>query len=62
VEYRLEDDTVPIKLLHRMSKAQIMKEYTANGFKLIDQFDGLPWQHVMFFERDDDWKGPPPRE
>ncbi len=53
VEYRLEDDTVPIKLLHRMSKAQIMKEYTANGFKLVDQFDGLPWQHLMFFERDD---------
>src|SRR5205085_8852281 len=34
VEYRLEDDSVPIKVLHRMSKAQIMKEYTANGLKL----------------------------
>src|ERR1041384_3944753 len=34
VEFRLEDDTVPIKVLHRMSKAQIMKEFTANGFKL----------------------------
>jgi len=53
VEFRLEDDSVPIKVLHRMSKAQIMKEYTANGFKLVDQFDGLPWQHLMFFERDD---------
>jgi len=53
VEYRLEDDSVPIKLLHRMSKAQIMKEYTANGFKLVDQFDELPWQHLMFFERDE---------
>lgn len=53
VEFRLEDDTVPIKLLHRMSKAQIMKEYTANHFKLVDQFDGLPWQHLMFFERDE---------
>jgi len=52
VEFRLEDDSVPIKVLHRMSKAQIMKEYTANGFKLVDQFDGLPWQHLMFFERD----------
>jgi len=51
VEFRLEDDSVPILVLHRMSKAQIMKEYTANGFKLVDQFDGLPWQHLMFFER-----------
>jgi predicted methyltransferase len=53
VEFRLEDENVPIKLLHRMSKAQIIKEYTANGLKLVDQFDGLPWQHLMFFERDE---------
>lgn len=53
VEYRLEDPNVPIKLLHKMSKKQIMKEYRANGFKLVGQFDGLPWQHVMFFARDD---------
>jgi hypothetical protein len=33
-----------------MSKAQVLKEVTANGFKLVDQFDGLPWQHVFFFE------------
>jgi ubiquinone/menaquinone biosynthesis C-methylase UbiE len=53
VEFRLEDDSVPIKVLHRMSKGQILKEYTANGLKLVDQFDGLPWQHLMFFERDE---------
>ena len=53
VEFRLEDESVPILTLHRMSKSQIMKEYTANGFKLVDQFDGLPWQHEMFFERDE---------
>jgi hypothetical protein len=44
---------VPIKVLHRMSKGQILKEYTANGLKLVDQFDGLPWQHLMFFVRDE---------
>jgi ubiquinone/menaquinone biosynthesis C-methylase UbiE len=60
VEFRAEDDNVPIKPLHKMSKAQIMKEIPANGFKLVEQYDGLPWQHVMFFERDDDWKGPAP--
>jgi len=25
-----------------------------HGFKLVGQFDKLPWQHVMFFGRDDD--------
>jgi len=53
VEYRLEDPEVPIKLLHKMSKAQIMKEFPPNGFKLVGSFDKLPWQHVMFFARDD---------
>ena len=54
VEFRLEDRNVPIKLLHKMSKAQILKELVPNGFKLVEQFDKLPWQHVMFFERADD--------
>ncbi len=53
VEYREEDPTVPIKPLHKMSQSQAMKELTANGFKLVGQFDGLPWQHVFFFARDD---------
>ncbi len=54
VEFRLEDPDVPIKLEHKMSKQQILKELPANGFKLVDQFDKLPWQHLMFFARDDD--------
>ncbi|MFT5121491.1 MAG: ubiquinone/menaquinone biosynthesis C-methylase UbiE [Kiritimatiellia bacterium] len=53
VEYREEDETVPIKPDHKMSKAQILKEYTASGFKLVESYDGLPWQHLMFFERKD---------
>ncbi len=53
VEFRAEDPDVPIKELHKMSKKQIMKEFPANGFKLVEQFDELPWQHVLFFERDD---------
>lgn len=51
VEFRLEDPNVPIKLLHKMSKKQILKEFPPNGFKLVEQFDKLPWQHLMFFER-----------
>ncbi len=54
VEFRAEDPKVPIKPLHKMSKAQVNKELTANGFKLVKQFDRLPWQHMMFFARDDD--------
>lgn len=54
VEYREEDPTVPIKPLHKMSKAQVKKELTANGFKLVRQFEELPWQHMLFFGRDDD--------
>ena len=53
VEFREEDPTVPIKPLHKMSKKQIMKELLSNGFKLVRSFDELPWQHMMFFARDE---------
>lgn len=52
-EYRAEDPNVPIKPLHKMSKRQIMKEFVPNGFKLVKEFDRLPWQHMMFFQRED---------
>lgn len=53
VEFRAEDPTVPIKPLHKMTQAQCVKEFAANDFKLVGQFDGLPWQHVLFFSRED---------
>jgi ubiquinone/menaquinone biosynthesis C-methylase UbiE len=53
VEFRAEDPNVPIKPEHKMTKEQIMKEWPPNGFKLVKEFDGLPWQHLMFFGRDD---------
>jgi hypothetical protein len=53
VEFRAEDPDVPIKPLHKMSKEQIMREFPPNGFKLVGEFDELPWQHLMFFERDE---------
>lgn len=49
VEFRAEDDSVPIKPEHKMSKGQISKEMNANGLKLVREFDGLPWQHMMWF-------------
>ncbi|MDX1964289.1 MAG: class I SAM-dependent methyltransferase [Pirellulales bacterium] len=59
VEFRLEDPNVPIKELHKMSKKQILKELEPNGFKLVEQFDKLPWQHVMFFEADPQFQPTP---
>jgi ubiquinone/menaquinone biosynthesis C-methylase UbiE len=56
LEYREEDRTVPIKPEHKMTKKQILKEYTANGFQLAKQYDGLPWQHLMFFEKNPAWQ------
>ncbi len=53
LEYREEDPNVPIKPLHKMSKHQIIKEYEANGLKLVREYNKLPWQHLMFFARDD---------
>ena len=53
LEYREEDPKVPIKPRHKMSKNQIMKEYEGNGFKLVREYNQLPWQHLMFFARDD---------
>ena len=51
VEFREEDPEVPIKPLHKMSKAQILKEWRPNGFRLVKQFDMLPWQHMMYFSK-----------
>jgi 2-polyprenyl-3-methyl-5-hydroxy-6-metoxy-1,4-benzoquinol methylase len=53
VEFREEDESVPILPLHKMSQPQVVKELEANDFKLIGQFDRLPWQHVLQFARHD---------
>ena len=55
VEFRAEDPTVLIKPEHKMTKVQILKEYKANGFKLAKEYDRLPWQHLMFMQRDEEW-------
>lgn len=52
LEFRLEDPKVPIKLVHKMSKAQMILEMSANGFRFKREFNGLPWQHLMAFEKD----------
>jgi len=54
VEFRAEDPDVPIKRLHKMSKAQIDRELLPRGFQRVESFDELPWQHLVLFGRDDE--------
>jgi SAM-dependent methyltransferase len=49
VEYRAEDPNVPIKLLHKMSEAQIKREAEALGLLWDHTVETLPWQHLVVF-------------
>lgn len=49
VEFRAEDDRVPIKTIHKMSEAQAVKELKKAGFRLEKNISNLPWQHCMVF-------------
>lgn len=51
VEYRMEDPSVPIKRLHKMSVDQAVKEMEYVGLTLTENRDMLPWQHFMIFEK-----------
>jgi FkbM family methyltransferase len=51
VEFRAEDQTVPIKTIHKMSEAQAIKEFKAAGFAFDKNIDNLPWQHCMVFTK-----------
>ncbi|HEV8579529.1 MAG TPA: methyltransferase domain-containing protein [Thermoanaerobaculia bacterium] len=50
VEYRLEDDTAShINIRHRMSVEQVLAEWNAAGFELLNQLETLPSQHLFLF-------------
>ena len=49
IEYRMEDTSIPIKTIHKMSEKQAVKEMKAAGFKLEKNIDNLPIQHCMIF-------------
>ena len=51
VEYRLEDQNVPIKLVHRMSQRQVLKEMEPHPLRHVRTLDVLPWQHIIIFEK-----------
>jgi ubiquinone/menaquinone biosynthesis C-methylase UbiE len=51
IEYRGEDPKVAIKPLHKMTVAQVTKELTANGFKLVQNGQFMNIQHFLVFEK-----------
>ena len=52
VEFRAEDESVPIKTIHKMSESQAVKELKAVGFRLEKNMKNLPWQHCMIFVKE----------
>ena len=55
LEYRVEDGTGDqIKADHRMSVRQVLSEWKAVGFELVDLYGFLPSQHLFFFRSADD--------
>ncbi len=54
VEFRLEDEKVPILVLHRMAEKQVQKEMAPFPLRHVETLEHLPWQHVIIFEK----KGP----
>ena len=51
VEFRAEDETVPIKTIHKMSEAQAIKELKVAGFTFEKNISNLPWQHFLVFTK-----------
>ena len=58
VEYRMEDRTVPIKLIHKMTQAQVKREIGRPelALKWTKTIGVLPWQHIVIFEQQADTK------
>jgi ubiquinone/menaquinone biosynthesis C-methylase UbiE len=51
VEFRGEDDNVPIKPEHKMTLKQVRREVEPQGFTFKESLEFLPWQHVIIFEK-----------
>ncbi len=51
VEYRGEDPEVPIKLVHKMTEKQVVKEMAVFPLKWVRTDERLPRQHILIFEK-----------
>src|SRR5207248_11442513 len=51
VEFRLEDEKVPILTLHRMAEKEVKQEVGPFPVRHGETQSHLPWQHVIIFEK-----------
>jgi protein-L-isoaspartate O-methyltransferase len=51
VEFRGEDEKVPIKRVHKMTEAQVKKEMSVHPLTWKETIGVLPWQHIIIFTR-----------
>lgn len=51
IEYRGEDPTVPIKLVHKMTEAQVRKEMAVQPLEFVETIRALPRQHIIIFKK-----------
>ncbi len=52
VEFKMEDENVPIKLVHKMTEAQVKKEMAVHPeLQWVETYSKLPWQHLIVFEK-----------
>ena len=47
LEYRKEDPSIPIRVEHKMTVAEVKTELEAEGFKLSQVIETLPRQHIL---------------
>lgn len=51
VEFRGEDPQVAIKVVHKMTEAQVRKEMTVHPLEWVETVGVLPQQHIVVFRR-----------
>lgn len=51
VEFRGEDPNVPIKLVHKMTEAQVRKEMSVHPLDWVETIGTLPQQHIIVFRK-----------
>lgn len=51
VEYRGEDPSVPIKILHKMTENQVKKEMSGLPLDWVQTIEALPRQHIIVFRK-----------
>ena len=51
VEFKMEDEKVPILLVHKMTERQVLKEMGAFPELEHTKTTSLPWQHVIVFTK-----------